>query len=191
MSFSTLSHESLLSYYESIRKEVEADRELRRRGHRHFLTNSDALKNMRRACGRRWTDDIELFADRLVVARHRELPNGTSELCNTGKHKRAATPLRASRLLRLNKGYLVSFFIPSFDMSPFMLSSDFVLFFVLEVFFILALASIGLSVFMESWAAGPVVWPEATDMLPTRAAQHAAISRFRILVSCWNKRPKQ
>ena len=44
MSFSTLSHESLLSYYESIRKEVEADRELRRRGHRHFLTNSDALK---------------------------------------------------------------------------------------------------------------------------------------------------
>jgi hypothetical protein len=44
MSLSVLSDQSLLSYYESIRKEVEADRELRRRGHRHFFTNSDAIK---------------------------------------------------------------------------------------------------------------------------------------------------
>ena len=35
---------------------------------------------------------------------------------------------------------------------------------------------------------GPVVWAEATETLPTRAGQHAAISRFLILVSCWSKR---
>ena len=31
--------------------------------------------------------------------------------------------------------------------------------------------------------AGPVVWAEATDMLPTRAAQHTATMKLRILIS--------
>ena len=44
MSLSASSDESLLRYYESIRKEVEADRESRRRGARHFFTDSDAIK---------------------------------------------------------------------------------------------------------------------------------------------------
>jgi hypothetical protein len=48
--------------------------------------------------------------------------------------------------------------MPSFDMSLFMLSSDFDFVIFLELFFfILALAFVGLSVFMESWAAGAVV----------------------------------
>src|ERR1700732_1899489 len=69
-----------------------------------------------------------------------------------------------------------------------MLSSDFTFFLVL-FFFILALAFIAPLVFMESWEVGPLVWAEATDTLPTRAAQHAAMSRFRILISCWNISP--
>jgi hypothetical protein len=44
MSLSALSDESLLCFYESIRKEVEADRESMRRGDRHFLANNDAIK---------------------------------------------------------------------------------------------------------------------------------------------------
>ena len=77
--------------------------------------------------------------------------------------------------------YLVSFFIPSFDMP----SSDFVMvFFVLCFFFIvLAFAFIGSLAFTASCPAGPVVWAEATDMLPTRAAQHTARIRLRILIS--------
>ena len=55
-------------------------------------------------------------------------------------------------------------------------SSDFVmLFFVLCFFFIvLAFAFIGSLAFVASCPAGLVVWAEATDMLPTRAAQHTA-----------------
>jgi hypothetical protein len=76
-------------------------------------------------------------------------------------------------------------------MSPFdMLSSDFVALF-FDFFFILALESIGLLVFIESWPGGLVVWAEAADTLPTKATQHAAISKFRILISCWNKRPRE
>jgi hypothetical protein len=84
------------------------------------------------------------------------------------------------------EGYLdiLSFFMLSFDVSDFMLSSDFMVFLVC-FFFILALASMGLLVFMESWVAGPVVWAEATETLPIRAAQHATISKFRIVVSRW------
>ncbi len=44
MSLSALSRESLLTLYESIRKEVEADRELLRSGHRHFLTSGDVVR---------------------------------------------------------------------------------------------------------------------------------------------------
>jgi hypothetical protein len=90
----------------------------------------------------------------------------------------------ASRLLFAPAGsYLLSFFMLSFDMSPLVLSSDFDIVDFLDVFFfILALAFIGLSAFMVSRAVGAVVWAEATDALPIRAAQHAAMSRFRILV---------
>jgi hypothetical protein len=160
MSLSALSDESLRSYYESIRKEVEADRELRRRGHKHFLTNSDAIKKYAASLreemvrGRLSYSPIAWLWSGIA-----ELPDGTPEPRGTGRHKKSRDPSghRGFCVSRIKKGYLVSFFIPSFDMSPFMLSSDFVLFFVLEVFFILALASIGLSVFMDSWAAGPVV----------------------------------
>jgi hypothetical protein len=44
MSLSTLSDESLLRYYESLRKEVEADRESMKRGAKYFFANSDAIK---------------------------------------------------------------------------------------------------------------------------------------------------
>jgi hypothetical protein len=44
MSLSTLSDESLLSYYESIRREVEADRESMCRGAGHLFTSGDAIK---------------------------------------------------------------------------------------------------------------------------------------------------
>jgi hypothetical protein len=44
MSLSDLSDESLLSYYECIRKEVEVDRESMRRSRRHFYANNDAIK---------------------------------------------------------------------------------------------------------------------------------------------------
>src|SRR5450756_1377636 len=75
----------------------------------------------------------------------------------------------------------ISFFIPSFDMP----SSDFVVvFFALCFFFVvLAFAFIGSLAFMASCPAGLVVWAEATDMLPTRAAQHTARIRLRILIS--------
>jgi hypothetical protein len=43
--------------------------------------------------------------------------------------------------------------------------------------------------FTVSFAAGPVVWAEATDTLPTRAAQHAATIRLRILISGLLKEP--
>jgi len=81
----------------------------------------------------------------------------------------------------MQRNYLLSFGASPFDM----LSSDFM------VFFILALESIGLVVFMESWLVGPVVWAAAAETLPIRAAQHAAINRFRILISFWNKRPRE
>jgi hypothetical protein len=75
-----------------------------------------------------------------------------------GDRKNRDTP-KASRLSFASAGnYLLSFFMPSFDMSLFMLSSDFDFVIFLELFFfILALAFVGLSVFMESWAAGAVV----------------------------------
>jgi hypothetical protein len=41
---SDLSDESLKGFYESIRKEVEADRESMQRGHKHFFANSDDIK---------------------------------------------------------------------------------------------------------------------------------------------------
>jgi hypothetical protein len=87
----------------------------------------------------------------------------------------------------MQRNYLLSFGASPFDM----LSSDFMVFFVFIFFFILALESIGLVVFMESWLVGPVVWAAAAETLPIRAAQHAAINRFRILISFWNKRPRE
>src|ERR1700731_44498 len=101
-------------------------------------------------------------------------------------NKEPRSPKGGSRLSVFGKSnYLVSFCITS----PFMASSDFMLFLVC-FFFILALESIGLLAFMVCWVVGLVVWAEATDTLPTGAGQHAAISRFRILVSCWNTRAK-
>ena len=44
MSLPALSDQSLLRFYESIRKEVEADRDSLRRGHRYFFANSDRVK---------------------------------------------------------------------------------------------------------------------------------------------------
>jgi len=44
MSVSDLSDESLKSFYESIRNEVEADRESMQRGHKHFFAHGDAVK---------------------------------------------------------------------------------------------------------------------------------------------------
>jgi hypothetical protein len=44
MSLSALSDESLLRYYENIRKQVEADREAKSGGARHFFTDSDAIE---------------------------------------------------------------------------------------------------------------------------------------------------
>jgi hypothetical protein len=44
MSVSDLSDECLKGFYESIRKEVEADWEAMRRGHKHFFANSDDIK---------------------------------------------------------------------------------------------------------------------------------------------------
>ncbi len=76
--------------------------------------------------------------------------------------------------------YLVSFVMPA---------SGFAAFFVLCFFFIfMACAFIGSLAFRVFCAAGPVVWApvvwaEATDTLPTRAAQHAATIRLRILIS--------
>ncbi len=63
-------------------------------------------------------------------------------------------------------------------------ASGFAIFFVLCFFFIfMAWAFMGSLAFTVGCAAGPVVWAEATDTLPTRAAQHAATIRFRILIS--------
>jgi hypothetical protein len=60
VSLSSSSHESLLLFYESIRNEVEADRELLRRGHKHFYTGSDAVRkyaaSLREEMGRRRLD---------------------------------------------------------------------------------------------------------------------------------------
>src|ERR1700688_3797242 len=57
-------------------------------------------------------------------------------------------------------------------------------FFVLCFFFIvLAFAFIGSLAFTAACPAEPVVWAEATDMPPTRAAQHTARIRLRILIS--------
>jgi len=63
-------------------------------------------------------------------------------------------------------------------------ASGFAVFFVLCFFFIaLAWAFMGSLAFTVGCAAGPVVWAEATDTLPTRAAQHAATISLRILIS--------
>jgi hypothetical protein len=90
--------------------------------------------------------------------------------------KSRAAPKTSRLLFAFAGSYLLSFVMLSFDMSLFMLSSDFDFVDFLAVFFF----DLALSVFMGSWPAGAVVWAEATDMLPTRAAQHATISRFRI-----------
>jgi hypothetical protein len=67
---------------------------------------------------------------------------------------------------------------------PDMPASGFAIFFVLCFFFIfMAWAFMGSLAFTVGWAAGPVVWAEATDTLPTRAAQHAATISLRILIS--------
>lgn len=44
MSLSALSDESLRRFYEGVRKEVEADRDSLRRGHRYFFANGDGVK---------------------------------------------------------------------------------------------------------------------------------------------------
>ena len=44
MSLSALSDESLLRFYESVRKEVEADRDSMRCGYTHFFANNDGVK---------------------------------------------------------------------------------------------------------------------------------------------------
>lgn len=44
MSLSLLRDESLLRFYESVRKEVEADRDSMRRGYTHFFANSDSVR---------------------------------------------------------------------------------------------------------------------------------------------------
>ncbi len=44
MSQSALSDESLLRFYDSVRREVEADRESMRRGYPHFFANGDGVK---------------------------------------------------------------------------------------------------------------------------------------------------
>jgi hypothetical protein len=99
----------------------------------------------------------ELFADHVALGWHCGLPEFTRivhrrSLRAAGDRKNRDTP-KASRLLFASReSYLLSF-----GASLFMLSSDFVVFLELFFFFILALAFIGLSVFMESCAAGAVV----------------------------------
>jgi hypothetical protein len=67
---------------------------------------------------------------------------------------------------------------------PDMPASGFAIFFVLCFFFVfMAWAFMGSLAFAVGCAAGPVVWAEATDTLPTRAAQHAATISLRILIS--------
>ena len=44
MSIPALSDESLSRYHESIRREVEADRDSMRRGSKHFFTDGDGIK---------------------------------------------------------------------------------------------------------------------------------------------------
>jgi len=57
MSLFTLADESLLRFYESIRKEVEADRDSMRRGYNHRFTDSEGIKryaaNLRQEIERR------------------------------------------------------------------------------------------------------------------------------------------
>src|SRR5229473_1700747 len=67
---------------------------------------------------------------------------------------------------------------------PDMPASGFAIFFALCFFFIfMAWAFMGSLAFTVGCVAGPVVWAEATDTLPTRAAQHAATISLRILIS--------
>jgi hypothetical protein len=61
--------------------------------------------------------------------------------------------------------------------------SDFVMLFFVLGFFVLAFAFIGSLALVASCPAGLAVWAEATDMLPTRAAQQAARMKLRILIS--------
>lgn len=66
-----------------------------------------------------------------------------------GDGKNRDTPTASRLLFASAESYLLSFFMSSFDVSLFMLSSDFFVVF-LELFFILAFAFIGLSLFKES-----------------------------------------
>jgi hypothetical protein len=67
---------------------------------------------------------------------------------------------------------------------PDMPASGFVIFFDLCFFFVfMAWAFMGSLAFAVGCVAGPAVWAEATDTLPTRAAQHAATISLRILIS--------
>jgi hypothetical protein len=129
----------------------------KRRGCAHFFANSDDVKKYAAALR------AEMERRRLSFSPIMWLYAGTagcpssSGLCRrslraTGGRKNRDTP-KASRLLFASaESYLLSF-----GASLFMLSSDFVVFLELFFFFILALAFIGLSVFMESCAAGAVV----------------------------------
>src|SRR3978361_716083 len=60
--------------------------------------------------------------------------------------------------------------------------SDFMLF-LARFFLLLPVGSIGLLVLRLSWPAGPVVWAEATEVLPASTRQHVATTSFRILYS--------
>jgi hypothetical protein len=44
MSISALNDESLLRFHESIRREVEADRDSMRRGYKHFFANGEGIR---------------------------------------------------------------------------------------------------------------------------------------------------
>jgi len=54
MSISALNDESLLRFHDSIRREVEADRDSMRRGYRHFFANSDGIKQYAASCAWKW-----------------------------------------------------------------------------------------------------------------------------------------
>ena len=95
------------------------------------------------------------------------------------RHEKAAPP-GGSAAMRFVRPwtYLVSFFMPD------MPASGVAVFFALCFFFVfMAWAFMGSLAFTVGCAAGPVVWAEATDTLPTRAAQHAATISLRILIS--------
>ena len=75
-----------------------------------------------------------------------------------GDGKNRDTPTASRLLFASAESYLLSFFMSSFGASLFMLSSDFDFVVFLELFFfILALAFVGLSAFMESCGAGAEV----------------------------------